>query len=1455
MSRPAGCAFLGASATATTGYLVEPELNPTSIIADSGSDITLISSALLARMKKAPKLHSGQRINLVQVTGTSSISGFVNIPIFFKTEEGLVELHVEAYVVKGMSTPFILGNDFADQYAISIIRKDGSSYLEFGNSGRKIKVENSTSPSLQDSNGHVFSVRTIPNLPSITAKFKAHRRMKKARSLQLARASDNAVRSALRTTIPGESSTYLPVSLNFPKGSDIAYIEKYIRFKGEERIFGAPDSLISRSKPMLHVANFSKEPLTIPAGEVLGRARNPNSWLDSDEDSSSEHSSTLHAHANLIQALADHLLNPTQNTMDEPDLPGEVQGGPKTAEISVDDTSEDELVDSIGYSPELTEEQRDKLKQIVRKNMLAFGFGDRLGHYPAKVRVPVKPGTKEVSLPPFPNMSPAKREAIDTQMDKWMKLGVIEPSRSPWGAPAFIVYRNGKPRMVVDFRKLNESVIKDEFPLPRQDEILQTLTGSQWLSTLDALAGFTQLEIHEDDKERLAFRTHRGLFQFRRMPFGYTNGPAIFQRIMQGILAPFLWIFALVYIDDMVIFSKTFEDHCSHLDQVFTAIRNSGITLSPSKCFLGFQSLMLLGQRVSRLGLSTDKLKVDAIIELDQPKNVSELQTFLGMMVYFSAYIPYYAWIVAPLFKLLKKGSTWDWGDSQQKAFESAKTALVNAPVRAYAIVGNGYRLYSDACDFGIACILQQLQLIKLRDLKGTKIYEKAKLAFENKQPVPKFTVQVSKAINDTKEPGVWAKDFDDTEVELERVIAYWSRTLKSAERNYSPTEREALALKDGLVKFQPYIEGERIIAVTDHAALTWTRTFQNINRRLLNWGTTFAAYPNMHIVHRAGRVHSNVDPISRLRRLTPEQHGPLPTDPSSPALLLHGIDGPPNSDPQEETFSSSFLIQKEHDSLLDCEYCLGRRSFTKVSSTSRACHVMINLDPEFRRSFLNGYSQDPHFRVVLEDFRSGSAGGHWPQYVLGDDGLLYFEDWAGASRLCVPQCCRTDLMSKIHNTISEAAHSGYHRTYNRIAETYYWPRMSRDIKRFVYSCDICQKVKPRRHGPIGLLQPIPIPSRPFEVISMDFITELPVSAGFDSILVIVDKLTKFATFVPVTSTITQRGTAELLVQHIFSKYGLPRQIISDRDSRWRNDFWRDVCELLGTTRALTTAYHPQADGQTEIMNQILEIALRAYISPNLDNWSDALAPFALSYNTSIHTSTGFSPSFLLYGFNPRTVQTSHHDDSSAVSRTLEASHAHSDALALTQEFSTYRSQAQDALKLSHTYQQRAYDKNHAPKEFHEGDLVLLNPHTLSLFRDFQGRGRKLLPVLDGPFEILRKISPVAYQLRLPSTYGIHPVINIAHLESYEPSPAEFGSRPTITTPRSSLKAEEEYEVDAILDEKWVKAGKRRKRLFLTSFIGYGPEANEWLDNSQLKNAPAVLKAWRLRPSAALDSA
>ena len=363
---------------------------------------------------------------------------------------------------------------------------------------------------------------------------------------------------------------------------------------------------------------------------------------------------------------------------------------------------------------------------------------------------------------------------------------------------------------------------------------------------------------------------------------------------------------------------------------------------------------------------------------------------------------------------------------------------------------------------------------------------------------------------------------------------------------------------------------------------------------------------------------------------------------------------------------------------------------------TSEAYTTITSISSDELEKWNKAYASDPFLSKSLkEDNTEDDFSNKYTQYQIQKNRLIYFEDWNGNHRLVVLESLRVDIMSEIHNTITEAAHGGYAKTYNRIAAVYYWPRMSRDIKKYVGTCDICQKTKPRRHAPVGMLQPIPIPSQPFEVVSMDFIPELPESDGYDNILVIVNNLTKYTIFIPATTMITKKGTAELFFQHVIAQYGIPRQVISDRDTRWKGEFWKEICDRMGMKRALTTAYHPQADGQTEIMNQTLEISLRAYIGPNWDDWVASLDGLALSYNSTPHTTTGFAPSYLLRGYVPITGSSLIHSPKS-IQRPLNRTELNSsdngtlrpEAAEMIEQFKADRHQAQEALLLGQHFQQ-----------------------------------------------------------------------------------------------------------------------------------------------------------------------
>ena len=878
------------------------------------------------------------------------------------------------------------------------------------------------------------------------------------------------------------------------------FVEKNMLSCGNDSVLLVPNVLISSKCPRVPVANPSSHPCFIRKGEVLATISDPSQYFDTPQDTNQwqEMSGKAEALAAIIAAAS------------EDDTSEAEEYGPKTAAMpdpTVYPSSQMKELLDVGSLPEHLQEEAWRMLSSHEK---AFGFDGRLGHYPSKVHICTVDGQVPISVPMY-GSSPAKRQVINEQIDKWFEQGVIEPSKSPWSAPVVIAYRHGKACFCVDYRKLNAATIPDEFPIPCQSEILASLSGAQVLSSLDALSGFTQLEMADEDVEKTAFRTHRGLFQFRRLPFGLRNGPSIFQHVMQGILAPYLWLFCLVYIDDIVVYSKSYEDHITHLDKVLTAIEHSGITLLPTKCHMFYDSILLLGHKVSRLGLLTHLEKVRAISELSRPGKLSELQTFLGMIVYFSAFIPFYADICSPLFGLLKKGRKWEWQEEHEHAFSEAKAALQAALVLGHPMEGLPYRLYTDASEVALGCALQQIQPLAVRDLQGTRLYERLKKAYKTGEPVPKIPISLSSSLADDKAHQEWGATFDDTIVYVERVISYWSRSLKPAETRYSATEREALAAKEGLVKFQPFIEGEKILLVTDHAALQWARTYENANRRLAAWGAVFSAYaPGLEIIHRPGRKHSNVDPLSRLPRVIPSFTSPLKDESSS--IQINVAELSDNYTPAQKVGMSIFTLA---DCLVDpisafpatratdTDLPVGAEdSSRKSTDNSRDSYEKASKPPGYihtqmsdsvRQQWLQGYLDDPSLCSIWEDKRS-EVGAWEPgfRFFKDLDGLLYFRDANYNPRLCVPKSLRREILTEAHESPFETAHMGAKKLWHRLSPRFYWKRMKVDVVHFCETCDICQKIKPSNFNCYGYLIPNPIPSRPYASISMDFIVNLP---------------------------------------------------------------------------------------------------------------------------------------------------------------------------------------------------------------------------------------------------------------------------------------------------------------------------------------------------------------------------
>ena len=411
----------------------------------------------------------------------------------------------------------------------------------------------------------------------------------------------------------------------------------------------------------------------------------------------------------------------------------------------------------------------------------------------------------------IPRRLPLATRVDATEMIKEMQnQGIIEPSNSPWSSPVVLVKKkDGSLRFCVDYRRLNEVTLKDSYPLPRIDDTLDTLSGSQIFSTLDLKSGYWQVEIHPDDKEKTAFSTGEGLWQFTVMPFGLCNAPATFERLMEQILNGLNWRTCLVYLDDIIVTGKTFDEHLDNLREVFERIRNAGMKLSPKKCSLFKKEVKYLGHIVSSSGISTDPEKLETVTNWPIPNNLQELRSFLGLCTYYRRFVANFSDIARALHELTEKGKPFLWTTQCQQAFDSLKEAVTTAPILAYPVPGAPFILDTDASNSGIGAVLSQ----------GTENGEK--------------------------------------------VVAFYSRSLSKTERNYCVTRRELLAAVESIRQFQKYLYGQPFLLRTDHASLRWLLNFKNPEGQMARWIEKLQNY-EFQIEHRKGQLHSNADALSR---------------------------------------------------------------------------------------------------------------------------------------------------------------------------------------------------------------------------------------------------------------------------------------------------------------------------------------------------------------------------------------------------------------------------------------------------------------------------------------------------------------------------------------------------------------------------------------------------------------
>lgn len=484
----------------------------------------------------------------------------------------------------------------------------------------------------------------------------------------------------------------------------------------------------------------------------------------------------------------------------------------------------------------------------------------------------------------------------------------------------------------------------------------------------------------------------------------------------------------------------------------------------------------------------------------------------------------------------------------------------------------------------------------------------------------------------------------------------------------------------------------------------------------------------------------------------------------------------------------------------------------------------------------MKGYEEDRTLKRSLESAleRLGPLSAA-NRYYKDERGLLFFRDADWMECLCVPQSQVIPLLKETHDSAFETAHAGPARLYLKLKAHFFWPKMWKEIKAFCETCDVCQKVKPDRRPKAGKLKPLPIPQMPFDIVTLDLVAGLPKSEGADTILVVMDKLTKYASYIPTNETLNQEGFAKLFIKHIVHRFGLPRGMVADCDPHWAKTFWVSVAAELKLDLLLSTSHHPQTDGQSERAIQQLVIGLRAFIRTNRASWAKWLSKLNFAYNSTPLPSIGESPFYLLYGYIPRSPATAIHPGAKGIERLAH----NADTNSFIREITAVWQSARDALALAQAKQAEAFNKGRRLDDIQEGDEVLINPHSLELV-EVQGQGHKLVQRRIGPFTVLERINDSVYRIDLPPEYRMHPIINADHLVRYRRRDPNVGGE-TLPELRPTVN-EEVYEVEKIVGHR--RAG-RKGILYRVRWKGYGPEEDMYETEENLRGAFSRLREYK----------
>ncbi|KAG7674693.1 hypothetical protein KSW81_000333 [Nannochloris sp. 'desiccata'] len=949
----------------------------------------------------------------------------------------------------------------------------------------------------------------------------------------------------------------------------------------------------------------------------------------------------------------------------------------------------------------------DDFRDLILKGYLVEMPPDREkdgGNFTIKL----KPGAEPPNQPPR-RLGLHLQPELEKQLKDLLARGYIQHSNSEFGAPVlFVKKKDGTWRLCVDYRELNDLTVKLKYPLPRTDDLLDSIEGATVFSSLDAVQGYHQCRVRVDDVPKTAFRTQYGHYEYLVLPFGLTNAPAHFQKYMHHIFreANLLGVTVLVYLDDILIFSKNLEEHAQHVRAVLEVLHKNKIQLAPHKCRFGLAEVEFLGHLVSANGIRPDPKKVAAIAEWTAPTNVSELKSFTGAVNFHRRHIEHCASIMAPLNKLTKKETPYIWGTEQQAAFDDLKQALISAPVLRPPKFGGMFHLYTDASGVGM----------------GGALYQ----------------------------------DFDDGR----HPIAFWSSCYTPAQLNYGVPEQELCAVILALKYFEHYLKNAQVTVLSDHMGLSTFLTKKGIKetRRHMRWKDFLAEF-DIQIKHIAGRDNVVADALSRRGWLEQLQVN---------TINVGGSDA--------------------DNKLLD--------------GWSAACN------------------SDPAIKNLLEKFAAGTLSKK--RFAMPDDKLyrLYGSQWC----LVVPHSKVHALLHEFHDSPT-AGHMGVERTEVSVRRHYWWPTLHAVVVKYITHCPHCQRNKPDNQAMYGKMVPVQVPKLPWLAVNIDSFDMPPDEAGMDYALSVTDRMSKMVHILPCMKSITGEGTARLFYDGVFKYHGMPKSIVSDRDSRFTSAFWQELMKILGTDLLMSTAMHPQTDGLAERSHRTIKETLTNWTAANPSNWSQHISSVEFAINNSKQGATGQTPFFLNHGLHPHTPA------SLLADSVLPASLSpHADDY-LKKLKTAWKCAHQCVLAAQETMKKRA-DRHRRPSPFKVGDKVLVSYKVLKMP---DVTARKLQHRYFGPYPVTQLCGENAVVVELSA--GRTRSFNVSNLKPWKEDPDTFPGRDySQPGPVEVIGDEEYFTIDRFIKNRWVRSGRGYKEQFLVHWENYPPEDVSWLPVQQLES-------------------